>query len=168
MTTQMTEAKSGLVDVPGQLAVTAAHNLVGLFVSALGVDRVRLSQACATVRAALLAGASGLDVVDAVVRLTAPPADVARPWERFLPMSLEEFERTGKALLLWDPAGQVALWLCADEFAVKRVRDRVSTLRQIRRPDWAKAELARADVPEAEQTVGKLAAVLGAKIAEVR
>lgn len=130
--------------------------------------RARLHLAATAIRDALLAGATPLDLMEAVTQTTAPPAEPPRPHERFLPMSLEAFETTGAALRLFFPAEQISLWLVADEAAVEAVRGFVSTPKQIHRTDWARRELIEAGVPEAEWTIGRLVEVLRARVEEVR
>jgi len=153
---------------PARQTAAALLNLVRTLAPSMdqAVLRAALHAAANAAKAAAADGISTVELLFAILEMTAPPplpGVPVQPWVEYLPMPLDEFSAAGVTLELFLRPMQLTLWL--GELAAPAWATGTGQIWDTRR---MKAELAAAKVAEAEWTVGRLIAVLAADVRCVR
>ncbi len=130
--------------------------------------RPALHALAATVRAALDAGASPADLLEAVIAATAPaPPSPPPPWESLLPLALDAFAATGAGLQVALPHLGETIWLTGSAATPGRLAvERSAWPRLVKGLDWMGSEAERGGLPAAERTVGRLVETLGGRVVD--
>ena len=118
------------------------------------VIRPALHTLAVSVKAALDAGASPADLLEAVIAATAPPVEPipSTPWASLLPLALDAFAATGAGLHVALPHLGETIWLTGSAATARRIAvERSAWPRLIKGLDWMAAEAERGGLP---RTVG--------------
>ncbi len=125
-----------------------------------------------TVKAALDAGASPADLLEAVIAATAPapppaPPSPPPPWASLLPLALDAFAATGAGLQVALPHLGETIWLTGSAATPGRLAvERSAWPRLVKGLDWMGSEAERGGLPAAERTVGRFIEVLGGRVVD--
>jgi hypothetical protein len=121
---------------------------------------------------ALIDGVTLSEILDAMIRATAPAppeAPLASPWAPLLPLSLSAFAETGAALGVAFPKLAVSVWLCGSDTRARAVAaERRITRAEVWQLPRLRLEAQRAGLDAETATVGQLVQALDGRVRDWR